>query len=33
VEKELVSTFNDFTKEFVRQAGFHFGTYNKFISR
>lgn len=33
VEKELVSTFNDFTKEFVRQAGLHFKTYNRFISR
>jgi hypothetical protein len=29
VEKDIVSTLNDFTKEYIRQIDVHFKTYNK----
>jgi hypothetical protein len=33
VEKEMVETFNEFRKEFVRQLDLHLKTFNKYLSK
>lgn len=31
VEKDIVNTFTDFTKEYIRQIDLHFKTFNKHL--
>ena len=31
VERDIVNTFNDFTKEYIRQIDLHFKTFNKHL--
>jgi hypothetical protein len=33
VEKDIVTTFNDFSREYIRQIDLHFKTYNKFLAK